>query len=121
MGSLAGGPVHHELVPHSAANLFYASTTWTAEAMPPSQLVAKRRPKRVLVTMVDATQVILSRPFIRGDRLIGCGGQSVSLRNVRRIATWETTTLGRVLTWAVAGVALVGIVGFVLSFPLFPS
>jgi hypothetical protein len=111
VGSLAGEPLRHELAPHSAANLFYACTTWTVEAMPPSQLVAKSQPKRILVTMVDGTQVILQRPLIRGDRLIGRGDQTVSLRKVRTIATWETTILGRALTWAVAGVALVGIMG----------
>jgi hypothetical protein len=60
-------------------------TSWrVVEAPAPAQLVTAERPTRMLVTRKDGSVVVLSRPDVRGDTLIGHQPAGLTLSDTAR-------------------------------------
>lgn len=61
-----------------------ACQTWHVERVVPESLVSARHPKRVRITRVDGSQVVLVHPAIRMDTISGI---------VMRDAAWQDTRI----------------------------
>ncbi|MGH7568397.1 MAG: hypothetical protein ACREL9_05390 [Gemmatimonadales bacterium] len=48
-----------------------ACTVWHEQGVAPEQVVARDHPKRVLVTRLDSSRLVLRQPRVAGDRLLG--------------------------------------------------
>lgn len=70
--------------------------SWHAVPVSPQELVADARPGRVRVTQADGTRLVIGRPQIVGDSLVGLHGHQpvgVGLRDVTEIAVRRTSAL----------------------------
>src|SRR5437899_12654281 len=90
----------HHLRSSSAAVAFLmllsgsACYEWHAEGLAPAALIARRQPTVLRVTFTDSSHVILQRPALRGDTLLGIGqdhggadSMRIPLANIRELAT----------------------------------
>ena len=66
-----------------------ACTSWRVQSVTPEQLFARETPKQVRVQRSDATRMVLKRPQLVGDSLVGRtsgGTAAVYVRDVSEIA-----------------------------------
>lgn len=120
----------HVLRAHLAATLFIAllSTAcyeWHTESMAPASVLATRQPAMLRVIRTDGSQVVLQRPRLQGDTLVGIGYPEVehevrvALSDVKQVATGNFS-MGRTLGLGVgvaAGV-LAAVAALVFSNPV---
>ena len=97
------------------ASTLTACTSWRVQQMEPRQLLAGQNPKAVRIQRADRSRVVLSRPHLRGDSLIGTTrGQptGVPLGDISQIAVRRGNALkttGLILGILAAPFALLGV------------
>lgn len=97
------------------ATTLTACTSWRVQQVGPEQLLAGQRPKAVRVERADRSRVVLSRPHLRGDSLVGTTrGQpaGVLLGDISQIAVRRGNALktsGLILGILAAPFALLGV------------
>ena len=90
-----------------------ACTEWRVESMSTRDLIESSHPDRLRVIRADSTSVVLDRPALVGDTLVGQvkGGRSaVAVADVASVAVRRTNTVNTMLlVGAVVGLTAVGI------------
>src|SRR5258705_5871445 len=97
--------------------LLNGCTSWHVVEIRPEQLLANQRPNTVRIQRADRTQVVLYRPHLSGDSLIGMTrGESLAtpVSDVTQIAVRRGNglkTVGLILGIYGAGFAVLGLAG----------
>ncbi|HSM17871.1 MAG TPA: hypothetical protein VK845_12870 [Gemmatimonadales bacterium] len=106
----------------SLSGCYSLGTVWMAQPFVPDQFVVAKQPKRIRITTYLGEQVVLDRPKVRNDSIVGRGSDGVTgvpVEEVRRIETGTSKALetgGRGVGMFVAG-ALMGVVETASSVP----
>ena len=99
----------------SLSGCYSLGTAWMVQPFVPDQFVVAKQPKRIRITTYRGEQVVLDRPKVRNDSIVGRGSDGVTgvpVEEVRRIETGASKALetaGRGVGMSVAG-ALMGAV-----------
>jgi len=71
-----------------------ACHAWHTERLGPEALLVSRQPAQLRVTLADSSQIVLERPALRGDTLVGIGQDQgegdvmrIPLTDIRELAT----------------------------------
>jgi hypothetical protein len=97
------------------ASMLTACTNWRVEQVGPEELFASQHPKAVRVERADRSRVVLSRPYLIADSLVGTSrGQptGVPLADISQLAVRRGNALktsGLILGILAAPFALLGI------------
>lgn len=75
-----------------AMTVFYLSGcySWRAQPYVPDQFVAVKQPRRIRVTTAAGEQLVLDRPEVRNDSIVGMGKDGVTgipVQDIERIET----------------------------------
>ena len=109
-----------------ALMVFYLSgcysfgTVWRAQPFVPDQFVVAKQPRRIRITTFAGEQLVLDRPKVRNDSIVGRGSDGVTGVLVQDVEHIETATskaveaAGRTIGTVVAG-GLVGAAGRVAT------
>ena len=97
-----------------AMMVFYLSGcySWRAQPYVPDQFVAVKQPRRIRVTTAAGEQLVLDRPKVRNDSIVGKGSDGatgVPVQDVQRIET-ETSKAGEAVGRGF-GMAILGAFG----------
>jgi hypothetical protein len=80
-----------------------ACSSWKVSTVPPAELLTKEHPAKIRVTLADNSTVVLSRPELVEDTLVGH-----SEKQQVRIATSDAVQVARRKTDALSTVGLIG-------------
>jgi hypothetical protein len=91
-------------------------TTWEVQELTPQQVITEMKPTRIRVTRTDSARLVLVRPQVTGDSVIGSvpgRRMTIPLSEVTGISVQKSNPLGTVALvlglLAAAGLALVSI------------
>lgn len=88
-----------------------ACQAWHTEDVSPQVALATLQPAKLRVTRTDGRSVVVQRPVLRGDTLVGIGDRQqevrLALTDVRQVAT-RGFSAGRTVGLGVGVVAVVG-------------
>jgi hypothetical protein len=94
-------------------------TSWRVETLPPAELISQKHPDLLRVEQVDGKRVMVYRPEVQGDSLLGRqsatskGSRAVSLTSVSSVSTSHFSagkTLGLTLGLTAVAAAVAAIV-----------
>jgi hypothetical protein len=98
------------LMVFSLSGCYSFGTAWRAQPFVPDQFVVAKQPKRIRITTTAGKQLVLDRPRVRNDSIVGKGSNGatgVLVQEVRRIETGTSKAVegvGRTIGIGVAGV-----------------
>lgn len=110
-----------------ALMVFYMSgcysfgTVWRAQPFVPDQFVVAKKPRRIRITTTAGEQLVLDRPKVRNDSIVGRGSDGVTgvpVQDVRRIETGTSKAVeaaGRTIGMGVAGVMMGAVEGAAIN------
>jgi hypothetical protein len=112
MSRLAITTLHHAAT-GAAVVLSAACSTWRVQPVGPEQLIAERRPAEVRLSRADGSRLVLYRPIVRNDSVVGQAARDsagvpvsdVSAVAVRRGDALKTVGLVVLVTGAAAAIA----------------
>jgi hypothetical protein len=103
------------LMVFSLSGCYSLGTAWRAQPFAPDQFVVAKQPRRIRITTTAGKQLVLDRPRVRNDSIVGRGSDGatgVLVQEVRRIETGTSKaveTAGRTIGIGVAGVLVGGV------------
>ena len=71
LGSRSLGRVRQGVCLLLLASYTNACTGWVVQTAPPQQVVTERHPDQARITRVDGSEIVLHRPVVSGDSLLG--------------------------------------------------
>ena len=108
------------LMVFSLSGCYSFGTVWRVQPFVPDQFVVAKQPRRIKITTMEGEQLILDRPKVRNDSIVGRGSDGVTgvpVQDIRLIHTGTSKALeglGRSLGKGLA-VGTVGAVGRVAT------
>jgi hypothetical protein len=96
----------------SLSGCYSFGTAWRAQPFVPDQFVVAKQPRRIRITTTAGKQLVLDRPKVRNDSIVGRGSDGVTgvpVQDVRRIETGTSKAVegvGRTIGIGVAGVLM---------------
>lgn len=98
------------LMVFSLSGCYSLGTAWKAQPFVPDQFVVAKQTRRIRITTTAGKQLVLDRPRVRNDSIVGRGSDGVTgvlVQDVRRIETGTSKAVegvGRTIGMLVAGV-----------------
>ena len=103
------------LMVFSLSGCYSFGTAWRAQPFVPDQFVVAKQPRRIRITTIAGEQLVLDRPKVRNDSIVGRGSDGVTGVPVREVWRIETGTskaveaAGRTIGTGVAAVMVGGV------------
>jgi hypothetical protein len=100
------------LMVFSLSGCYSFGTAWRAQPFVPDQFVVAKQPRRIRIITMAGKQLVLDRPKVRNDSIVGRGSDGVTgvpVQDVRRIETGTSKAVegvGRTIGIGVAEVLM---------------